>query len=131
MAATAECRQPQYSTGYSQPARRIRHSGWDNAGPECHSPHDLVTGHATYNPRTIQMEGGASNMSDPLGRRNQRIQLCGVALDQEKSVQVASVWVEEHDIESLNRTLLLQAAKVLHELLEVLCQELTGSNQTA
>ena len=71
--ATAECRQPQYSTGYSQPARRIRHSGWDNAGPECHSPHDLVTGHATYNPRTIQMEGGASNMSDPLGRRDQRV----------------------------------------------------------
>ena len=59
------------------------------------------------------MKGGASNMSDPLGRRDQRIQLRGVAFNQEKPVQVASVRVEEHDIECLNRTLLLQAAQVL------------------
>jgi hypothetical protein len=54
-------------------------------------------------------------MSDPLGRRDQRIQFCRVAFNQEKAVQVASVRVEEHGFECLNRTLLLQATQVLYD----------------
>jgi hypothetical protein len=42
--------------------RRIRLSGWDDAGPECHSLHDLISGYAADDPRTIEMKAGASNM---------------------------------------------------------------------
>jgi hypothetical protein len=88
---------------FRQRAKPIRLSGWDDAGPKCHSAHHLIARYSPDESRAFQMKGGASNMSGPLGRRNQRVQLRRVAFDQEKSVQVAPVRVEKHDIEGLNR----------------------------
>jgi hypothetical protein len=116
-----------WGTGHHRGLTMDAPLGCDEAGPERHSLRDLISGYAADDSRTIKMMGGTSNMSDPLGCRDQRIELRGVAFNEEEPVQVASVCVEEHGIESLNRTLLLQAAKVLYKFLEVLGADLFPS----
>src|SRR5437588_12258018 len=58
-------------------------------------------------------------MSNPVGCRDHRIEFGRLSFDQKEAVQVAAVRIEKHDLESLNRALLLQSTQILDELVEM------------